>query len=134
MTPAAGAIGVGSYLSTRLERRAVSLRRAIGARVATEETALEHTLARVRTLSPRATLQRGYSILTSDDGRTITSIAGPVPEGCGTAEPGRGYDVAAVKPSGRAPLTPAAPAAPPPDPDAVDPSAFTIQEDEENTP
>ena len=26
---------------------------------------------------------------------TITSIAGPVPEGCGTAEPGRGYDVAA---------------------------------------
>ena len=43
-------------------------------------------------------------------------------------------DVAAIKPSGRAPLAPAAPAAPTPDPDAVDPSAFTIQDDEENSP
>ena len=64
----------------RVHDLAGRLRRAIDARVATEETALEHTLARVRTLSPRATLQRGYSILTSDDGRTITSIAGVEPD------------------------------------------------------
>lgn len=39
-----------------------------------EQARLEHTLARVRALSPRATLQRGYTILTRDDGSTVTSV------------------------------------------------------------
>jgi exodeoxyribonuclease VII large subunit len=34
-------------------------------------TALEHTLARLRTLSPRATLQRGYAIVQRDDGAVV---------------------------------------------------------------
>lgn len=50
------------------------LERAVGVRIDSERTHLEHTLARVRALSPQATLQRGYAILTRDDGSTITSI------------------------------------------------------------
>ena len=36
--------------------------------------------ARVRALSPQATLQRGYAILTTDDGRTVTSIGQVEPD------------------------------------------------------
>ncbi|MGI5247273.1 exodeoxyribonuclease VII large subunit [Dactylosporangium sp. CA-139066] len=34
-------------------------------------TALEHTLARLRTLSPKATLQRGYAIVQREDGAVV---------------------------------------------------------------
>lgn len=51
------------------------LDRAVRAAVRAEEAHLTGTIARVRALSPQATLQRGYAILTGDDGRTISSIA-----------------------------------------------------------
>jgi exodeoxyribonuclease VII large subunit len=34
-------------------------------------TELEHTLARLRTLSPSATLQRGYAIVQREDGAVV---------------------------------------------------------------
>lgn len=56
------------------------LRRGVRSQLQREEAHLEHTLARVRALSPRATLQRGYTILTTDDGQTVTSIAQVSPD------------------------------------------------------
>lgn len=50
------------------------LRRGVRTSLDREQAHLEHTIARVRALSPRATLQRGYAILTNDDGETISSI------------------------------------------------------------
>ena len=50
------------------------LRRAAAAAVGGEQAWREHTLARGRARSPRATLQRGYTILTRDDGSTVTSV------------------------------------------------------------
>ena len=50
--------------------------RAVTVRLAHESSAVEHTLARVRAMSPKATLERGYAILVADDGRGVTSIAG----------------------------------------------------------
>ena len=35
-----------------------------------------HQLARARSLSPLATLERGYAVLQDDAGRVITSVAG----------------------------------------------------------
>jgi len=49
--------------------------RAISARVDREATAVEHALARVRSMSPKATLERGYSILVGPDGIAVTSVA-----------------------------------------------------------
>lgn len=54
-------------LSGRLSRAATVLLDAEAGR-------LQHALAQVRTLSPRATLQRGYAILTAEDGSTVTSV------------------------------------------------------------
>ncbi len=34
----------------------------------------------MRALSPQATLERGYAILTTDDGRTVSSIAQVEPD------------------------------------------------------
>lgn len=45
-----------------------------------EQDHLASSLARVRALSPRATLQRGYAIVTTDDGRTVASIADVQPD------------------------------------------------------
>lgn len=56
------------------------LRRAVGTLISSEQQTIAHTLARVRTLSPRATLQRGYTILTTVDGITVTSIAQVEPD------------------------------------------------------
>ena len=50
--------------------------RAVTVRLAHESSAVEHTLARVRAMSPKATLERGYAILVADDGRGVTSVAG----------------------------------------------------------
>jgi exodeoxyribonuclease VII large subunit len=49
-------------------------RRAIAARLDRERTGVEHTIARVRAVSPRATLLRGYAIVVDGDGHAVTSI------------------------------------------------------------
>lgn len=54
-------------LTGRLER---GVRRAL----THERDRLQADLGRVRALSPRATLARGYAILTTDDGRTVASV------------------------------------------------------------
>ncbi|MGH3363448.1 MAG: exodeoxyribonuclease VII large subunit, partial [Nocardioidaceae bacterium] len=46
---------------------------------------LEHQLARVRSLSPLATLERGYAVVQDDEGHVVTSI--------GQARPGRDLHV-----------------------------------------
>ncbi len=56
------------------------LRRGVRAVVEREEAGLEAALASVRALSPRATLQRGYAILTTDDGATVTSVTQVEPD------------------------------------------------------
>ena len=58
----------------RLDDMRGRLRRAIRTSVEREQSALEQTLTQVRTLSPRATLRRGYAILTTSDGDTVTSV------------------------------------------------------------
>lgn len=49
--------------------------RAIVTSVRQEKAAVEHLLARVRALSPKATLERGYSILVDGTGHAVTSVA-----------------------------------------------------------
>ncbi len=55
-----------------LEHRA---QRAITTTVDREATSIGHHLARVRSLSPKATLERGYSILVGPEGHAVTSVA-----------------------------------------------------------
>jgi exodeoxyribonuclease VII large subunit len=50
-------------------------RRALRHRVDRETTGLEHTIARVRAMSPKATLERGYAIVVDAEGRAITSVS-----------------------------------------------------------
>ncbi len=50
--------------------------RAVEQRIRHECSTIEHTLARVRTLSPKATLERGYSILVDGEGHAVTSVSG----------------------------------------------------------
>jgi len=50
--------------------------RALSARLEREATVVEHTLARVRALSPKATLDRGYAVMVDATGHAITSVAG----------------------------------------------------------
>jgi exodeoxyribonuclease VII large subunit len=60
------------------ERLAVArerLGRAIDVRLREERTGLTHAIERVRALSPKATLQRGYAILTDADGATVDRVA-----------------------------------------------------------
>ena len=64
----------------RLDDTAGRLRRAVGVRLDAENAALRSLVERARVLSPRATLQRGYAIVTTDDGRTITSVAQVEPD------------------------------------------------------
>ena len=66
--------------SERVDDLAERLRRAVRRSVEREQDQLAGQIARVRTLSPRATLQRGYAILTTDDGRTVASIADVEPD------------------------------------------------------
>ncbi len=49
--------------------------RAVRHRLDREATGLEHTIARVRAMSPKATLERGYAIVVDDHGKAITSVA-----------------------------------------------------------
>lgn len=48
--------------------------RAIDTRLASESSTLSHQLARVRSLSPRATLARGYAIVADGAGAEVTSV------------------------------------------------------------
>jgi exodeoxyribonuclease VII large subunit len=49
--------------------------RAVTSRLQQERVGVEHQLARVRAMSPKATLERGYSILVGPDGHAVTSVA-----------------------------------------------------------
>jgi exodeoxyribonuclease VII large subunit len=49
-------------------------RRAIRTRIEHETTAVGHHLARVRAMSPRATLERGYAVLVDAEGHAVTSV------------------------------------------------------------
>lgn len=66
--------GALALQAERLDDLAGRLRRGITRTLEREQDAVGHTIARIRALSPQATLQRGYAILTTDDGRTVTSI------------------------------------------------------------
>lgn len=73
----------GGALSLQVERLGEltgRLHRGIARALEREQDALAHTLSRIRTLSPQATLERGYAIVTTDDGRTVTSIAQVEPD------------------------------------------------------
>jgi len=48
--------------------------RAVQGRLRQEQSTLEHTLARVRAMSPKATLERGYAILVDGEGHGVTSV------------------------------------------------------------
>lgn len=50
--------------------------RAITSRISHEASAIDHTLARVRAMSPKATLERGYAILVDGEGHAVTSVGG----------------------------------------------------------
>ncbi|MGY4721453.1 exodeoxyribonuclease VII large subunit [Naumannella cuiyingiana] len=49
-------------------------RRAIDQRLRHDATELEHQLARVRAMSPKATLERGYAIIADARGATVSSV------------------------------------------------------------
>ncbi len=49
-------------------------RRALGHRLDREADAVDHHLARVRALSPLATMQRGYAVAQAADGGVLTSV------------------------------------------------------------
>jgi exodeoxyribonuclease VII large subunit len=51
------------------------LGRAIDVRLREERTGLAHAIERVRALSPKATLQRGYAILTDAGGGTVDRVS-----------------------------------------------------------
>ena len=70
--PAAALSGHQERLQSAHDR----LRRAITARLREEGLELGHAIERVRVLSPRATLRRGYAILTDAAGKTVTGVAG----------------------------------------------------------
>lgn len=66
--------GAITLQSERLAEVRGRLRRGVERALEREGDFLASALARVRALSPRATLERGYAILTTDDGRTVASI------------------------------------------------------------
>ncbi|WP_232548384.1 exodeoxyribonuclease VII large subunit [Propioniciclava soli] len=72
-----GAITLQSERLTEIRAR---LGRGVRRALEREDDFLSGSLARVRALSPRATLQRGYAIVTTDDGRTVASIADVEPD------------------------------------------------------
>ena len=97
LDPTASLAGHGERLHTVHER----LRRAVGGRLREEAVGLSHTIERIRALSPRATLQRGYAILADADGGTVTSTSDTEPGASLTATlaDGRlGLNVTAVEP------------------------------------
>lgn len=66
-----GPVTVAAGQVSELRARAV---RAIGGRLREEAAWVEHAVGRVRSLSPRGTLLRGYAILTTADGDPVDSI------------------------------------------------------------
>lgn len=66
--------GAITLQSERLAEVRGRLRRGVERALEREGDFIASALARVRALSPRATLERGYAILTTDDGRTVASI------------------------------------------------------------
>ncbi|WP_026209167.1 exodeoxyribonuclease VII large subunit [Catelliglobosispora koreensis] len=62
-------------LSVELTQLTDRSHRAMTHRVQRASSELEHTLARLRALSPAATLSRGYSIVQRSDGRVLRSAA-----------------------------------------------------------
>ena len=72
-----GAVVLASERVAELRGR---LGRGVRQAVEREQVQLEANLLRVRSMSPRATLQRGYAILTTDDGRTVSSITDVEPD------------------------------------------------------
>lgn len=60
--------------SERLTRSVEQLRRATDERLREGERTIEHALQRVRSLSPKATLARGYAILVGPDGSTVAKV------------------------------------------------------------
>lgn len=68
--PAGGFVVHQEWLSTQRDR----LQRAIDQRLADERTALAHMLSRVRAISPKATLERGYAIVSDAEGGSVTSV------------------------------------------------------------
>jgi exodeoxyribonuclease VII large subunit len=72
--PAAVLVGHDERLGTLRGR----LDQAIAGRLREEELGLRHTIERVRALSPQATLQRGYAILSDADGSTVDGVAAAV--------------------------------------------------------
>ena len=49
-------------------------RRAIESRLDREQVAVRHDLARVRAVSPQATLERGYAILVGERGQPVNAV------------------------------------------------------------
>ncbi len=72
--------GAVTLASERVDELRGRLGRGVRRAVEKEQDHLTSSLARVRALSPRATLQLGYAILTTDDGRTVASIADVEPD------------------------------------------------------
>lgn len=60
--------------SLQVEELRARARRCLSHRLEHAHTDVTHQLARVRSLSPLATLQRGYSVLQDTDGHVVTSI------------------------------------------------------------
>ncbi|GAA1377113.1 exodeoxyribonuclease VII large subunit [Luteococcus sanguinis] len=58
----------------RLELARGRLSRAINQVLSGQSTSVAHDLARIRAMSPKATLERGYSILVDGEGRSVSSI------------------------------------------------------------
>ena len=63
----------------RLAHQEARLWRAIEGRLREEQLGLGHTIERVRSLSPRATLNRGYAILADAGGGTVDRVAATSP-------------------------------------------------------
>ena len=58
----------------QLEMARLRLRTTIDRIVAEESQAVDHALARVRAMSPKATLERGYAIIADSDNASVTSV------------------------------------------------------------
>jgi exodeoxyribonuclease VII large subunit len=64
-------------LTPRYDERTALLdraRRAVRHRIDGESVGLEHTLARIRAMSPKATLERGYAIVVNAAGHSLVSV------------------------------------------------------------
>jgi exodeoxyribonuclease VII large subunit len=59
----------------RLDDLRSRARRALRYRLREESSLVASAVARVRAMSPQATLERGYAILLAGDGSTVTSVA-----------------------------------------------------------